>query len=111
MSAFTPSGSGGATGSVVVQGSTNPVTVQVAMPVAGTEYSYTLPVDTKQYLLKMQGEGQLQLAEVATQSGTIYLTVPRLCFLSESDLSLSVARTLYFQSDRATQVLEIRYWT
>lgn len=111
MSAFTPAGSGGVTSSVVIQGSSSPFTAQITMSTAATEYSFTLPVDTKQFILKLEGDGKLQLSEVSGQSGTIYLTVPRLCFLSESDLSLSSARTLYFQSNLASQVLEIRYWT
>lgn len=110
MSAFTPAGSGGATSSVVVTGATNPLIVNLALVTAATEYSYPLPANTKQYQIKLrEGAATLQIADTAGQSGTLYITVPRYCFLMESDLSAST--TLYMQASENSQIAEIRIWT
>jgi hypothetical protein len=110
MSAFTPAGSGGVTTTIQITGATNPQVANVSMPMAGTEYSFTLPTNTKQYAIKLRGSGRIQIAYVAGQSSTLYYTIPRYCYASESDLSLSASLDLFFQSDLAAQVAEIWYW-
>lgn len=110
MSAFTPSGSGGVPITTTSAGATSPVVAQVAMASAATEYSYVLPAGCRQFQLKLQSGATLQVAYVAGQSGTNYLTVPRYCFYAESDLLLTGTLTVYFQSPTGSQVLEILTW-
>lgn len=93
------------------EGASVPLIDQVNMASAGTEYSYLLPDNCKQFMIKLQGDANLQVAYLSGDSGIKFITVPRFCFLSESDLGLSAATTLYFQSNKASQVLEIISWT
>lgn len=108
MSAFTPAGSGGAP--TTPGGVSSPVVARVPLTAAITEYSYVLPDGCRQFQMKLDGPGQLQIAYVSGDSGTSYITVPRYCFYSESDLKLIGAVTLYFQSNLASQVAEIITW-
>lgn len=92
-------------------GSTTPVITRVAMTTAATEYSYTLPANCRQYMIKLSGSAVLQLAYVSGDSSVNYLTVPRNCFYAESDLKLTSTVTLYFQSNQSSQVAEIVAWS
>lgn len=91
-------------------GATTRSTINVDMPVAATEYSLTLPDGTKQYMLKLRYAGVLRVADVAGESATNYIEVPTWCFLSE-DLLMVSGLTLYFQSNKSSQVLEVITWT
>jgi hypothetical protein len=108
MSTFT---SAGGQQSLTISGATTPTTVNVSMPLAATEYSYTLPAGCKQFIVKLRQLSSLKVAYVSGQSGTTYLEVPRGCFYAESGLTLSTGVTLYFQSPAAGQVLEVQVWT
>lgn len=111
MAAFTPSGSGGIPIQTTSSGATVPTIAQVSMVLSGTEYSYAIPTTARQFLIKLRALAVLQLAYSPGDSGTTYITIPRGCFLSESDLLLAAPVTLYFQSSTAAQVAEILYWT
>lgn len=111
MSYFTPAGSGGAPQNVTVNGATTPLVVNVSILLAATEYSYVLPTDCKQFLIKLRNSGRLQVSYSAGQSGITYLTVPSQCFYAESDLALTAPTTIYFQSNLASQIAELQIWT
>jgi hypothetical protein len=91
-------------------GATTRTTSMVDMPLAGTEYSFPIPDGTKQYLIKLRFSGTLQVADQPGASGTNYIEVPSWCFLSEDFLTTS-GLTLYFQSPKPSQVLEVITWT
>lgn len=111
MSAFTPAGSGGIPQSVSVSGATTPLIAHVSMPSAATEYSYTLPTGTKQFLLLPLDLTTFQVAFVSGQSATNYIPLGRGVHYGESSLSLSSSKTIYFQSPDAAMTAVILYWT
>lgn len=107
MAAFTPSGSAGTVTTIVIAGATVPGIANVSMPSAATEYSFSLPTDTKRFMIKLRGSASFQLAyETAAAE---WLTVPAGNWYSEGDVALTGV-TLYFQSAAASQVAEIVYW-
>lgn len=113
MSVFTSSGG---QQNVQLQGSANPVIVNVPMILAATEYSFDLPLGTKQFRLKVRtAPGQtcpvLQVAYNLGESGTVFDTIPIYCFMAESEILLTTLTTIYFQSSLANQILELVYWT
>lgn len=110
MSQFSPSGSSGGTSTVVLSGASNPTVVNVAIVTANTEYSYTLPTNTKKFHLKIRDNAVLKLTYTAAQSGTTYVTLPAFNVYTEESLSVTGV-TLYFQSTSPTQVVEIISWT
>jgi len=111
MSAFTPAGSGGAPITATVTGVTSPVLANISVPTAGVEVTYTLPDDTRRYLIQVRGgTSGLQLAYISGASGTTYLTIPPGVFLSEDEITVSPL-TLYFQTTVNSQIVEILSWS
>lgn len=112
MSYFTPSGSAGSTGTVVISGSTTGVVDNLNIPLANTEVSYTFPTNTTGFLMKLRGyTASTKFSYTAAASGTTYFTIPPGCFHSSDGLSLTSTLTIYLQTTAASQVLEIEYWT
>lgn len=114
MSKFSPSGissTANPAAPVVISGAVNPVTVNVAMASAGTEYTLALPSTTVKFVFKLRGTADVQFAYSAGTTGTTYVTIPRLNFYSESALTPSGVVNLYFQANKPAQVAEVVYWT
>lgn len=110
MSAFTPAGSGGVPITADIPGIISPTVANVSIPLAGTEQSYTFPLDTKQFLLQLRGVGsRLQFSYVAGTSGTTYVTLYSGAFYAEKDID-NASLTIYFQASQASQTLEILSW-
>ena len=91
--------------------SVSPIIYNKTMTSANTEYSQTLPVGTRKFLIKCRASYAIKLAFVSTESGTTYVTIPPDRAYKEEDLSLSGTRILYFQCATAAQVAEIIVWT
>lgn len=112
MSAFTPAGSGGLPPTpITIAGSTAGVSATVNLILASTEYSFTFPTGTRQFLIKLRGRSKLQYSYTLGGSGTSFTTLERFCFYSEIGLLLTAPITLYFQCTDPGQVAEITYWT
>lgn len=79
----------------------------VTLTLANTEYSYTLPANTAAFMVKSQSGHDFKYASVAGQSGTKYLTLP---VYEKSGIEPIATRTIYFQSKRAGEVMEISSW-
>lgn len=108
MSVFTHSS--GQINTDVVAANT-PDIVLLPMILADTEYSVALPVNCRQYLVQFDdgsATGRVSFS-VGGTSGA-YVTIPRYCFYSESDLKLTSIVTLYLRSNRANQVARILTW-
>lgn len=87
-----------------------PVIVNVNMPQADTEYSYTLPVSVKSFTIKLRQPNDLKVSFKEGESGMEYITIPAGASMSE-ELSLSDPLTIYFQSPVDGNVAEIVYRT
>lgn len=97
-------------GSVTIVGATTPKVYNVSCPLAGTEYSQALSAGTVRYTLRSRGGGKIQYSFTLGASGTTYITVMPGCSESEDGLSLT-GKTLYFQSSKASDTIEIKEWT
>lgn len=111
MSAFTPSGSGGKSLEVTIEGATNPIISNVSLASAATEIDVLLPNDCKKFFLRLRDpHAYLQLAYVSGDSGIIYLTINPGCFFSDSELAVSGLH-IYLQSPSSSQIVELVTWT
>lgn len=77
---------------------------------ANTEYSYALPISTKKFKIRARGSAKLQLAFTPTFSGTEFITIFAGNNHEETGLNISTT-TLYFQSSKANEVIEIFSWS
>jgi hypothetical protein len=87
---------------------TNPSINNFNIPMANTEYNFAFPAGTKRFLIRCRNSSILKFSYISGQSGTVYVTVP--AGSSYSEENLSVAPTIYFQSSKPTEVLEILSW-
>lgn len=101
-----PDGSINFTGSVAIQYFVTTQSVQnVTATLANTEYSNILPANTKRYTIKSRNGVQLKLAFASGGTSVEWLTVSG---AYTADLLAPLpARTLYFQSKLAGDVVEI----
>lgn len=95
---------------VEVSAADTPVIANIEMPLANTEYSYALPNGTKQFAMKLRGTGKLQFAFEAGQSNINYIFLAAGKSYSTKDVKIGSGLTLYFQSPKNNQVLEIISW-
>ena len=89
---------------------TTPSIVNQPAILATTEYSYTFPANTKRFSLRTRGNAKIQLAFVPGQSGINFSTVFPGNKYEETNLNLT-ALTIYFQSSKAGEIVEIVTWT
>ena len=83
-----------------------PIIKNLAMTVAGTEYSYILPVGTKMFRVKLRNVGYpLKMAIDEGESGTTYVTIAN--GQNQEEIVKGGGATLYFQTTVNGQVVEI----
>ena len=73
---------------------------------ADTEYNLVLTDNLKQLIIKCRGAAALKIAFTENQSGTAFISIPKGCVFTLSDLNL-IGKTLYFQASLAATQLEI----
>lgn len=88
---------------------TTPVITNIAIPLANTEQSYALPADTKRFIVRVRGNAKIQVAYAALQSGTNFLTIAPGNVYEETDVKVNL--TIYFQSNKASETLEVLSWS
>lgn len=87
-----------------------PVVVNIAMPLANTEYSYILATNTKQILFKTRENSLLKFSFQLGESNINYITVPPGSSYTLEGIDPTINLTLYFQSDNSGETLEIISW-
>lgn len=92
-----------------VKAGKTPKVYNVSAAVANSEVFQALSSDTTQFMIKVRDNAKLQLAYVATESATNYLTIRPGAVLSVDSIDFS--GTLYFQTDKSGQTVEIVEWT
>lgn len=87
-----------------------PVITTVDMPLADTEYSFEIPRETSQILLKLRSQGVI--LKLAYSSGDIasgnYVTIPQGSSKTLEHMNL-IGKTLYVMTASASQTLEVEY--
>lgn len=88
---------------------TEPTIYNVSVPLANTEVSQTLSDNTKSFTIRVRGTCTLKFAFDSGQSGTNYITIyPGSSYSIEG---LNFSGTLYFQTNKPSQVVEILEWS
>jgi hypothetical protein len=93
---------------VVVPVSGTPAIANLSMPTKNTEYSVSLPANSRQFILRARS-GKLQLCFTSGQSNTNYLTIPKGSSFDIGDIKAS-SLTIYVRSDTSNDVVEVMSW-
>lgn len=94
---------------VVSSADTTPAIFNVSAAVAGTEYSQVLPANSKKFVLKSREKATIKLSYTNGTSGTNYITIPPGAVFEDNNFYL--AQTLYFQSNKNGDTIEIIAYT
>lgn len=97
-------------GSVVAPDSVNtiPNIANISAPIAGTEYSYALPINCKKFLLQSRFGGEIKFAYGFGETSTDFLTIWK--GVSFTDINFYDTRTIYFTSTKTGDVIEVATW-
>lgn len=88
-----------------------PKTVNIPVAAANTEVTYTFTTATKRFRFKVQdSDSKAKISYTAGESGTDYWTVHRGDSYEEESLDLTAGVSMYFQLNKANQIVEILYW-
>ena len=91
-------------------GADTPDIDNVSLPSAGTEYSYNIVSGTKKLSIRSRLKGKIQFAFMNGDSTTTFYTLNPGSTMTLDNLSLSTTRTIYVNSTKNADVLEIFYW-
>ena len=95
-----------ANSTVTIQAAQNLKITNLALILSGTEYSLALQANCKEILIRCRETADLQIAFISGDSGTTYLSIPRLTTLNIDDVDL-LSSTIYLQSNKAAATAEI----
>jgi hypothetical protein len=102
-------GSGSASGGTTLSPVTAGIMQTKAVPLANTEVSHTLPASTKRFKIQNRDNGLVKLSYV-TGFTTVYWTIFPGVVFGEDWINLG-SLTLYLQSTKPSQTLEITSWS
>jgi len=74
------------------------------------EETHTLAINTKTFTIKCRASSEIKLAYILGDSGLIFDTIPRGVRFSMNDIRFG-GSTLFFQTDKDAQVVEITEWS
>lgn len=93
-------------GSITPVFSTDWQMANLNLTLANTEYSYSLPSGTKQFIIQARNNAELRVAESIGETATNYTTIWKGGSLTISDVNFT-GKTIYLQSNLAATTVEI----
>lgn len=88
-----------------------PAISRVTIAAANTEQSFALPANTKRFMIQNVGASLMKLAFANGTSGVTYFSIYPFTHYGEEKISTSASITLYFQTAKAGDIIEIVTWT
>lgn len=90
---------------------TTPVITNESLLVSGTEYAVVIPAGSVKFRIYSRKHGKLQYSYTSGQSGLAYLTIESGNSHTEEGITSSASLTIYIQSSKASDILEVLTWT
>ena len=87
---------------------TNPTVVNQSVVTANVEESYTFPAGTKRFILRSRSKGNMKVSYTLGDSSVNYMTVYAGNYYEE--LNIDFGDTIYFQTDKSSDTIEILSW-
>jgi hypothetical protein len=94
---------------IISQTINTPVIANINSVLANTEYNYTFPTNTKKFKFKARGNSKIQFSFVTGQTDKQYITIHPGGIYEETGLGSNV--TIYFQTSKANEIIEILSWS
>lgn len=110
MAQFAPTGPA-APSVVSTRSKTTPTIQNVTLVAAATEYSITIPTASVAFSIRTRGCSKCQFAFTSGDSGTNYITLWPGETYNEEGLTSNASITIYIQTPKAGEILEVWSWT
>lgn len=111
MSNLTPSGSGGLVGTVSIESGKQGFNQNVSMPLANTEYQFSIPIGAKLFFMFLRDNPTYYYVYYTSgEAEPLRTKIPKGVSYELENISPDAARTIYFQSPLAGQIMQIVYW-
>lgn len=88
-----------------------PTIINIEVDDADTEQSYSFPVDTKRFRMKVRGgDAKIRISYEAGQSGTQFFTNEMGNIYESGDIDPNYPLIIYFQLSKGSKIVEIESW-
>lgn len=88
---------------------TQPLITNLLCAAAGTEYSHAFQPYVKKFTIRARNRSELRFAYIAGDTNTTYFTIPSGAWASEDQIKPQ-ALTMYFQTSKNNEIIEITEW-
>jgi len=96
---------------LTIGGVDTPLIQRIPIVASNTEYSFSISSATKKVQFRAVAKGKVKYSFISGQSGTNFITVAKGKTEIINELALTGSLTVYFQSDTASEVLEVLSWS
>lgn len=101
--------SGTIRGKATIEVASNPNIVNFSMPLALTEYSYSITASTKQFFIRSRTKATLNMAFISGDTAIKFVTIfPGTNYMLDGVILNGTI--LYLQSDQPSTIVEILEW-
>ena len=90
---------------------TAPTILTVSAPSANTEYNFVVPAGTKEYRFRSRNGTKIQYSFTSGTTNATFLTLKPGNIEVEKNLQLSSNMTVYFETPKSNQEVEILFWS
>ena len=98
-------------GSLILGNKGTPDILNISATSAGTEYNFSLPSDVKAYRFRNRDGGKIKYAFVTGETNTKYYSVMPGNWESDDFVDRDTDLTIYFETTKPNQTIEVLYWT
>jgi len=95
---------------VTVDSVSAPTITNLVVATSGTEESHTFSTSVKRFRIRSRGKAKLQIAYTTGETNTTFITLTPGAVYEEEALALSAALTLYLESNKSGDTVEILEW-
>ena len=93
-----------------LEGVSSPTVTNVVIAGASTEYNYTIPSNTKKFLMRARNKSKIQFSFQTGTTNTNFVSIPPGSNYTLDGMTLNTSLTIYFQSSKGGEVLEVLTW-
>lgn len=94
-------------------GGTTPITSNITMTTANTEYTASLPTGVRSFDMKLRAANdfKVNIGSTASLSSSSYMTIAAGGSYGKEGIFTTGSTELHFQAATASQTMELIYWT
>jgi hypothetical protein len=97
-------------GDITLSQLSTPTIQNITAASASTEYNVVIPSNTKKYMIRNRNTGKIQYSFITGQTNTNFITIMPGNTIEETGLDLTSSLTIYFETSKPNQIIEVLSW-